>query len=179
MIAESQRVAKARELRDEWRFGKESFLGQRRGIAALSLLALASMSVISMYQLGLIKRLPEPSLPRVAGNRLDASRLAYERLQTPDAVLGVGSYAATLGLAALGGSERARKHRWMPLACAGKILFDVFQSVRMMRAQWNSERAFCFWCLLSAGATFASLPLIFPEASAAWKAGTPRAKSIA
>ncbi len=69
----------------------------------------------------------------------------------------------------MGGKHRAQKQPWIPLAMAGKVLFDAAQAGRMIRVQWKGFQAFCFWCLLAAGATFASVPLAFSEAREAWR----------
>jgi hypothetical protein len=42
--------------------------------------------------MGIIKRLPEPKLPYLDADRVDASSEAYEWLSTPDAILGIASY---------------------------------------------------------------------------------------
>jgi hypothetical protein len=43
-----------------------------------------------------------------------------------------------------------------------------------MLDQALKHRAFCFWCLLAATATFASAPLVIPEARAAFRQLTGR-----
>ena len=136
-------------------------------MAALSLAALGSMGVITLYQMGLIHHLPEPPLPGLDADRVDASGEAYARLDMPDAPLGLGSYAVTLGLAALGGPDRAETRPWVPLALAGKVALDALQAGKLTWDQWSRHRAFCSWCLLAAGATFAMVPLVLPEARAA------------
>ncbi len=155
------------ELSRQLRCQSDGFLAQRRGVVTLSLVAIASMGLISLYQMGVLKHLPEPPLPRLDADRVDASPEAYRRLSAPDATLAVGSYAATLALAAMGGENRARQQPWLPLALAAKVGFDLAQSLRMIRVQWTKYRAFCFWCLVSAGATFATAPLAFGEARSA------------
>ncbi len=115
----------AAELSRQLRTEKTPDLAHRRGIVALGLVASASMGVIALYQTGLIKHLPEPPLRMFDADRVDGSAEAYERFSMPDAVLGLGSYAATIGLAAMGGRDRARETPWIPLALAGKISFDV------------------------------------------------------
>ncbi len=119
------------------------------------------MGLIALYQTGIIKHLPEPPLRFFDADRIDASAEAYKRFATPDALLGLGSYAATAGLAAMGGRDRAR---WISLALAAKVGFDVANAVRLTVTQWRDYRAFCFWCLIAAGATFAMVPLVMPEA---------------
>jgi len=45
--------------------------------------------------------------------------------------------------------------------------FDAVQAGKLSVNQWTEHRAFCFWCLLAAGSTFAAVPLVVPEARAA------------
>ena len=102
---------RADELSRELRNGSDGYLAKRRGIVALSLTASASMAVIALYQMGLIRHLPEPPLPT----------------------------------------------------------FDVANAAKLTVDQWTKHRAFCFWCLLAAAATFAAAPLVVPEAMAAMR----------
>ncbi|HEY8293645.1 MAG TPA: vitamin K epoxide reductase family protein [Thermomicrobiales bacterium] len=158
---------KPEELSEQLRHGSGDDLRRRRGIVGLSLVAVGSMGMISLYQMGIIKHLPEPSLPRLDADTVDASPEAYSRFATPDGMLGLGSYAITMGLAAMAGEDRARTEPWIPLALAAKVAFDTSQAVRMIRDQATKEKAFCSWCLLSALCTLATVPLVIPETRAA------------
>lgn len=158
---------KPEELSRQLRRGSGKFLIRRRKIVGLALTAAGSMGLISLYQMGIIKHLPEPPLPRFDADKVDAAAEAYSKLSTPDAVIGLGSYAATLGLAAMGGQDRATERPWIPLALAAKVAFDVVQASKLSVDQWTEHRAFCFWCLLAAGSSFATVPLVVPEARAA------------
>jgi uncharacterized membrane protein len=149
------------------RQGTGGFLAQRRAVVGLSLLATGAMGLISLYQTGIIEHLPEPPLPFFDADRIDASGEAYSRLSTPDAVLALGTYAATAALAAMGGEDRAREAPWIPLALAAKVAFDVGQGLRLTIQQWSHYRAFCFWCLTAAASSFIAAPLVVPEAWAA------------
>jgi hypothetical protein len=148
------------ELREE----RDGHLGHRRRIAALSLTAAGSMGVIALYQMGVIRRLPEPPLPDLNAEEVDSAPEAYEKLSMPDAALGLTSYAVTLSLAAAGGKDRSRDRPWLPLLLAGKLGLDAAQAAKLTRDQWTKHRAFCSWCLLAAGATFIAAPLAWPEA---------------
>ncbi|MBA2391380.1 MAG: vitamin K epoxide reductase [Ktedonobacteraceae bacterium] len=158
---------KAEELSQQLRLGTGHFLAQRRGTIALGLVAVGSMSLITLYQVGILKHLPEPPLPMLDADRVDASAEAYSRFATPDGLLGIGNYAITMGLAAMGGTDRAQKQPWIPLALAGKVVFDAAQGIRLFFDQKTKYHAFCSWCLLSAGTTLATIPLIVPETYAA------------
>ena len=67
----------------------------------------------------------------------------------------------------MGGKDRARTQPWIPLALAAKVAFDTSQAIRLTVDQATKQKAFCFWCLLSAASTFATVPLVIPETRAA------------
>lgn len=128
------------------------------------------MSVITLYQTGIVKHLPEPPLRRFDADRVDASAEAYEKFNTPDAALGLASYATTIVLASMGGKDRATTAPWIVLALAGKLGLDALTALKLTIDQARKQKAFCFWCLLAASATFASVPLAVPEALQALRA---------
>lgn len=127
------------------------------------------MSVIALYQLGMLKRIPEPSVPRFDSEGITGSAKAYSLLETPDAVLAMGSYALTMTLAAMGAPDRANEHPAIPLAMAAKVGLDAMLAAKYTVSEWRGHRALCFWCLLASVATFASVPLAIPEARHAFR----------
>ena len=155
----------SRQLRE----GVSQYLQRRRAIVGLSLVSVASMGIITLYQMGLIEHLPEPPLPYFDADKVDASAEAYEKLVVPDATLGLLSYAATIVLASMGGKDRARQQSYLPLALLAKVLVDAGQAGKLTVDQWTKHRGFCSWCLLAAGATVARVPLGIPEARAAYE----------
>lgn len=158
---------KPEKLSLELRKGTSEFLAKRRSIIALSMASIFSNSLISLYQIGIIKHLPEPPLPAFDADKVDASGEAYHYFEMPDAFIALGSYATTMALTAMGGQDRAKQQPWIPLLLLAKIGFDVIQAGKLSVDQWTKHKAFCFWCLLSSVATFATLPLVVPEARAA------------
>ena len=159
----------ARRLSRELRWGHHPHLARRRRLLALELAASGSMGLIALYQMGLLKQLPEPPLPYLDADKVDASAEAYRKLAMPDAALGFLSYAVTITLVAAGGARRARERPWLPLALAAKLGLDAVQAGKLSVHQWTRHRAFCFWCLIAAGTTFAALPLAWPEARDVWR----------
>lgn len=165
-IAERTRLSSLspKQLSRALRTGTSDALKRRRGVLALSLTAAGSMGLISLYQMGVIDHLPEPPLSLLDADTVDASEEAYAYFSAPDGVLGLASYAATAVLAAVGGPDRARTMPWLPLLAVVKTGADAAQAAKLTRDQWTKHRAFCSWCLLAAGATFATIPLVLPEA---------------
>ena len=156
------------QLGTDLREGSSTFLTHRRGIVGLSLFSAGIMGGIALYQMGVLKKLPEPPLPGFDAEKVNGSAEAYSYLATPDALLGMTSYAITACLAGTGAQSRWRTHSWIPLGMAAKALFDAAVAGKLTVDQWTKYRAFCFWCLLASGATMAVLPLAYAEARAAW-----------
>lgn len=134
---------------------------------ALSLTAIGCIDLSALYQTGIIRRLPDLPLSLMDADKVDAFEEAYSHLQMGDAIIGLGSYAATIGLAAMGPKDRARKQPWIPLALAAKATADAAQAAKFSYNQWAKHRAFCIWCLIAAAATFATVPLVASEAAQA------------
>lgn len=158
-----------KELSRQLREGEGGFLPQRRAVVTLSLLAEAALSIISLYQTGLIKHVPEPPLPGFNADKVNASPDAYATLNMPDGPLGMASYAVTIMLAATGGKDRVEQNPWIPLALAGKVVFDTVTAVKLTLDQARKQHAFCLYCLSTSAVTFVTVPLIIPETTAALK----------
>jgi uncharacterized membrane protein len=162
-------LVSAGELRDELRHGSSPFLTARRAIAGLSVFSGVIMGGIGLFQMGIYKNIPEPKWEGLDANKVNGSLEAYSMFGTPDALLGMASYAATACLAGMGGKNRWKHTPWIPLAMAGKTAVDTALAAKLTVDQWTKYRAFCIWCLMAAAATFATAPLALPEAKAAWK----------
>lgn len=109
----------------------------------LSLTAIGcAWGLIALYQTGIIRRLPDLPLPLMDADKVDVSDEAYAKLSMPNAFLGLGSYAATMGLAAMGGKDRAKTQPWIPLALAAKAGVDALQAGKLTYDQWAKHKAF-------------------------------------
>lgn len=158
-----------RELSRQLRTSEHQHVRRRRGVVGLSLLAAGCMGAIALYQMGIIKHLPEPRVPGLDADKVDEAKQAYSWFNMPDGVVGLRSYATTAALAAAGGEDRARENPWMSIAMTAKVLGDCAMAAKLTYDQWARHKAFCSYCLVAAGATFAMLPLVLPEAREALK----------
>ena len=159
--------AAAEAVSDALRREEGPYLDQRRRTAALTLTSMAALGAVALYQFGLIRHLPEPPLPLLDADRVDASGEAYQQLKTPDAALGLASGAVTLVLAGMGGPDRHRTRRWIPVALAAKAAGDALGGAYLSVEQASKHRRFCGYCLVAAAANIAALPQTVPEAWAA------------
>jgi uncharacterized membrane protein len=148
----------------ELRLGRSENLRRRRAVLGLSLVAAGAMGLVSLYQMGVIRRLPDLPLPGFDAEEVDASEQAYSYFSTPDGLLGLNSYALTAALAGVAGSDRAQTRPWIPLVLAGKAVVDAGVAAKLTWDQWARHRAFCIWCLIAAACTFGIVPLVIPEA---------------
>jgi uncharacterized membrane protein len=159
----------AEAVSDALRRGSGPYLDGRRRTAALQMGAAATLGVVGLYQFGLLKSVPEPSLPGLGADAVDASGEAYEMLKTPDATLGIASAGVSLVLAGMGGAKRHEEQPWIPLVLLAKSLFDASGGVYLFAEQVTKHKKVCSWCTASAALLLATVPAVLPEARAAWK----------
>ena len=121
--------------------------------------------------------LPELPLPGPDADTVDAAADAYRYLATPDALLGLGRYAVTAILAAMGCGRRVQRQPWLPVAMSATVLADAVHAGTLTWAQWARHRALCFWCRTAVVVTRARVSLAFPETSAAVKRSWRRGRA--
>ena len=159
----------AERVSDDLRRRTSPTLRRRRRQSALLIGATAAMGLVSLYQTGIVRHLPDPPLPGFDSDRVDASGEAYETLKTPDATLGIASYGTTLALIGMGAGDRAGSQPWIPLLAAAKLGYDAAGAAWLTAEQVSKHRALCFYCLLAGAATWGALAEALPEARVAWK----------
>ena len=158
-------IPTAQKLARTWRRGKTPSLRRRRHTATTALASTTVMAGLSIYQLGVIRRLPELPLPGFDANRVDASAQAYQLLGSPDATLGVVSYSVTAALAVLGGEKPPPA---LTALVAGKAAIDLGWAAKLTLDQATKHRAACSWCLLATSLTVATFVNAAAELRANW-----------
>ncbi len=153
------------------RAGGGLYLFCRRGIVLTSFVGGLSMMMIGLYQMGILRKLPEPRLRRLKSSEVAAVAPAYRPLGLPiaDSLLGLISYAVTAALAGFGGPDRPERLPWVVPLMAAKIVGDAILAAVLFGIQWAWYRAFCMYCLIAAVASFAAVPLAVPETWAVWR----------
>ena len=162
--------AAAEAVSDALRRGDSPYLDGRRRTAVLQTAAAGTLAVVGLYQFGVLRSVPEPPLPGLDADRVDASGEAYSMLRTPDATLGIASAGVSLVLAGMGSAERHEEQPWIPLVLLAKSLVDAAGGLYLFAEQVTKHRRLCSWCTVSAGLLIATVPAVLPEARGAWRA---------
>lgn len=137
------------QLSHELREGDNADLIRRRWSIVLSMIGAGMGIIVSLYQTGIIRHLPDPPLPFFNSDRVDASEYAYSRLSTPDGLMMVTNYAITAWLAGTGGQDRARQNPALPIAMGIKVLIDAAVAAELAREEWSENQAFCAYCQIA------------------------------
>ncbi|MBF2046789.1 vitamin K epoxide reductase family protein [Leptolyngbya sp. NK1-12] len=151
------------QLSKELREGTSSDLERRRWIVGLSAVSASMAQIVTLYQMGILKQLPDLPIPFVDSDRVDASAYAYSRLNTPDGPLMLVNYGITAWLTTTGGENRAKEAPLIPIAMGVKLLIDAIAAVELAREEWSENKAFCEYCQVATLCSFASLALAAPE----------------
>ncbi|MFC1457952.1 vitamin K epoxide reductase family protein [Microvirga arabica] len=154
-----------RQLRDRIQNDRSREMKYRRAIVGVSLIGMASMACVTLFQTGIVKRLPDPPTrrPRFDTEKVNSSEEAYS-YGMPDGPLTLGMHAANLTLAAAGPPERYKDRPWLPVlatvssgaqaAVAAKYLFYQMPYV---------DKAWCPYCVVDTLTHFATFALTLPE----------------
>lgn len=149
----------------ELRLGRSPDMARRRWSVGLSLVGAAIGGVVTLYQTGIIRRLPDILPGRIFdAETVDASDYAYKRLQVPDASLMILTYATTAALASAGGAKRAARQPALPIAHAAKAWYDFATCLKLGREEWAENKALCSWCQVATLISGITAALSLPEA---------------
>lgn len=139
----------------------------RRLVVASSLLGMASMVPVVLYQSGVLRHLPDPPWRGFHSDHVNASPTAYG-YGGPDAPLTLLSHAVNLWLATVGGRHRVRVRPWLPVVAAALAGAQAAVAARYLFHQMpRVDRAWCPYCITDAVAHMASFAANLPEA---WEA---------
>ena len=153
------------ELRQELQTGESSDMKWRRRVIGLSLFGVGVTAVISLFQTGIIRHLPDPPIESFDSENVMSSDPAY-MWGNADATLAMTTAAANLPIASFGGLNRVKDIPAVPLFAAAKAAFDA-ASAGWYFYQMTRQRRWCIYCITTA-ATFAGIfALTLPEAMSA------------
>lgn len=157
------------ELRRRIRSDRGAEMRLRRGIVGLSLVGIASMGVVALYQTGLLRHLPDPPTrrPHFDSEKVNSSDEAFG-YGMPDGPIALAAHAVNLAIAAAGPPGRHRTRPWLPLLAALLSGTQAAVAARYLFHQMPKvDRAWCPYCVADALTHFATFALTLPEAARA------------
>ncbi|GAB4456008.1 MAG: hypothetical protein OHK0029_13160 [Armatimonadaceae bacterium] len=152
------------QLSRELRTGDSADLNRRRWMIGLTFVGMVAAKAVSLYQMGMIKKLPDPPLPVFDSTKVDASDYAYKRFNTPDGLMMLANFAATAWLVGAGGKNRAVRHPVLPVLLAGKAAGDALTAAKLTQEEWQENKALCAYCQVAMLCSIATAALAVPEA---------------
>lgn len=161
------------QLSTQLRTDTSSDMVRRRWTIGLSIVGTAIGAVVTAYQTGISQRLPD-ILPGAVfdAEQVDASDYAYAHLQMPDAPQMMVTYSLTAALASAGSANRAEENPALPIATAGKAVFDLASCLILAREEWRTNHKLCSWCQIATAISAVTVVLTLPEAVRAGRAVT-------
>ena len=151
-------------------------LRRRRWLTALAAAGLVDAGIMALYQMGVIRRLPDPPLPHFDSGAVIGSRAAYA-LGAPDATLNVLQLAATMVLAGAGGTRASGRSPWHGLILGLTTLGGAVGAAAYLYNMIARQKRGCVYCLPAEAISFAMLPLGLGELREAVGALAARAKA--
>jgi len=140
---------------------------RRRAIIGLSLIGMGSMAIVSAFQTGLLKHLPDPPLDLFQSDEVNSSDTAYH-WGVPDGTISLASHATNIVLAAYGRRDRAAAEPWIPLAACVKAAAETAVAVRYLFYEMPIvQKKWCGYCITDALMHIGTFSVTVPEAWAA------------
>lgn len=150
-----------KKIRNSLREDSSEEMKRRRKIICLSTIGLADFSLISLYQTGVIKRLPDLPFSIFDTNKVNASKSAY-KLGVPDGPISSLAYSATMVLASAGGSESAGRKPVFDAALGATVAGNAIGAVVYLYDMIFKQKKICVYCITGAAINVASAIIIAP-----------------
>ncbi|SDK19272.1 Vitamin K epoxide reductase family protein [Catalinimonas alkaloidigena] len=137
-------------------------LTRRRRLILLAAVGLVDFSLISLYQTGVIRRLPDLPGKLFDSNAVNASEEAYQ-FGVPDGPISAGVYALNMLLAAYKGDAAHGRPLWSDVALAGTVMLNSVGAALYLKNMITVQKKACLYCLTGAALNFVMTPLALAE----------------
>lgn len=136
-------------------------MNRRRKVLALSAAGLVDFSIISMYQTGIIKHMPDIPHPLFASDKVNGAKDAY-MFGVPDGPVSALVYSLSMVLAAAGGSEKANRPPVFDAALGATVAGNAIGAVYYLFNMIFKQKKVCLYCVTGAAINIASAVIIAP-----------------
>lgn len=155
-------------IRQELLTGTGEELEKRRMIMALSAVGLVDFAIISLYQAGVIKRLPELPIKSFDSNKVNAAPEAYQ-MGAPDGTISALVYAGNMVLATAGGTEASGRKPVFDILLGSTIAGNAAGALYYLYDMIFKQNKVCPYCIAGAAINIASAVIVAPLALKALK----------
>lgn len=152
----------AEAIRNTLREGSSFTLKNRRKIILMSALGLCDFALISIYQTGVIRNLPDLPLPYFDSNAVNASKKAYAS-GLPDATSGAMMYALTMILASYGGERKVGRGKIWDKLLMGATVVGSVAALQYLYDMVFKQKKICLYCVSGALLNLSMLPYAWKE----------------
>lgn len=148
-------------IRKQLRDGNSKSLNRKRKIALLSVIGLVDFGIISLYQLGVIRHLPDFPGKIFDSDKVNASHKAYAT-GVPDGTISATLYGINLVLASAGGTSKSNRHPILDVLLGGVVIGSALGGLNYLLNMVKEQERACPYCITGATINFAMVPYVIP-----------------
>ena len=137
-------------------------LRRKRKIVALSALGLLDFSLISLYQSGVIRHMPDLPGSLFDSDYVNGSDEAYQ-MGAPDAPISAMVYGLNMVLATAGGNEKTGRHPVFDLLLGASLVANAGGGALYLFNMVTKQKKACLYCVAGAAINFATLAIAWPD----------------
>jgi uncharacterized membrane protein len=151
----------ADQIRDALRGKGDDNLSRRKKLMLLSAIGLVDFSIISLYQTGVIRHLPDLPFKVFDSDGVNGAKDAY-MMGVPDAPVSALTYAATMVLASAGGTQQSGRKPIADIALGATIGGNAIGAVYYLSNMIFKQKKICVYCVTGAVINIASAVVVAP-----------------
>lgn len=148
-------------VRNELRFGTGDALQRQRLLIMLSIAGLLDFVPISLYQTGVINKIPDLPLKGLDSNKVNAAEDAYQ-MGGPDGPISMLAYAGVMVLASWKGSGKSGRTPVHDLALGALVAGNAAGALYYLGNMVFKQQKACIYCIAGAAVNFASAIVVAP-----------------
>lgn len=148
-------------IRAELLNGTDADLQKRRNILTLSALGIVDFAFLSLYQSGVIRKLPDLPFPAFDSNKVNAAHDAYQ-MGAPDSTISAWTYATNMVLATAGGSRHSGRKPILDVLLGATIAGNAAGAAYYLFNMIFFQKKICPYCVAGAAINFASAVIMKP-----------------
>jgi uncharacterized membrane protein len=150
------------KIRDLFFQDQSASLNRRRKIVLISLFGVGNAVIITLYQTGIIKKLPDLPLKSFDSEKLTSSEKAFE-FGMPDAPGAALLYSLIMVLATYGGARKFKRAFLFDKLLLGATVVNAAFAVQYFYNMIAKQKKLCVYCIAVTLANLSMLPFSWTE----------------